>query len=171
MKEDNYYTTSTVYELAHKKATDLIDEKTINLCTKILEKIIQTTTTLIYYHIDVHKKLYLENRDYCEFINNIFDEKDLIKHIKIGESQNYLKIINNVRSLGLATIGRKLFKTDNKNIYNNAKNYYENISKVLYALNLSKNNIGTFPTNFLAFTIIEKATIETYYKIVSDYKI
>ena len=147
----------------YKKIADNLSDKEIEFCKKLLEKTIENVSNIIYYYVDIHKKIYTTNEIYQKFINNVFkDSREYNKLLNSGESRKYLNKMQNSRSLGLFGLTRKILRVDNKSAEKRIIDYINNVEIVLDCFNDSIETETNFVVYFLTVLYLKEIVLNSF---------
>ncbi len=124
-----------IVELSKKVAESITDEH-VEMCKDILSKTVKNISNFIGRHLAIHEKIYMNNESYRDFVNNVFDDKSYKRIVNIGKSQKLLDTTNNIRSLGLFGLTKKVFGFGNKNVEKKYLEWLDSVAVVLDAYNL-----------------------------------
>lgn len=157
---------NNVYQNIQKNLT----QEQVQLCSNLLQKIIENISNMIGQYVDIHKKIYSSNEIYHKFINYAFkDTQDQYKKlVNLGESRKYLNTANNIRSFGLFGLTRKIFGADNKNTEKKFLEYLRNIEIVLDCFNDSVETKMNFVTYFLTVLTLKEIALNTFKEYIKN---
>lgn len=154
----------------YKKIQKNLTQEQVQLCSHLLQKIIENISNMIVQYVDIHMKIYSSNEIYHKFINYAFkDTQDEYKKlISLGESKKFLNRSNNIRSFGLFGLTRKIFGADNKNTEKKFLEYLSNIEIVLDCFNDSIETKMNFVTYFLTVLTLKEIALNAFKKYIQN---
>ena len=153
------FTTEEV-QIVYEKIRKGLTEEQVHMCNNLLGKVIKNIAHTISGHVEIHKKIYQDNETYRKFVDNVFNKNEYNKLLSLGEAQKSLDWMNNMKSLGLFGLTKKVFGYGNKEVERKYQKYLDDVYLVLDSFNASSETGDNFVLYFLTVLTLKGVVLE-----------
>ena len=157
-------------EETYKTVEENITGEQIKLLSDIMESIIKNISYIITYYLEIHNKMFKVSKVYREFVECVFDKKNYNKLLSAGALRQGLNTANSLRSLGLFSLTRKIFRADNKSVEKKTIEYFSHIEPVMEMYVEAHESNLYFPFYFYTIEILKGIAIESLNEVLKNYK-
>ena len=166
-----FFTTEEIME-TYNKVRENITQEQVDAVSKLMGSIVNNISLIIGNYIKIHEKMYKVSKVYREFVDCIFkdNQKGYHKLLSVGAARQGINTANSLRSLGLFSLTRKIFRVDDKSVEKKAIEFFCHIEPVMEMYVEANESNLYFPCYFFTVEVLKGIVLEELNKILENYK-